>query len=150
LQFETFSQQETEQIGFTMAQNAVGGDFFALMGDLGAGKTAFTRGFAQGFGITEPISSPTFAIVNEYNNGRLPLYHFDVYRIQNAEAMEDTGFEDYFYSSDGIVLVEWANLIEEILPPHAKILHFQRDLVKGEDFRNITVTGGGKNQHFGN
>ena len=141
----SFSQQDTEELGFSMARNAVEGDFFALMGDLGAGKTAFTRGFAKGLGISEPVSSPTFAIVNEYHSGRLPLYHFDVYRIQSAENMEDTGFEDYFYNSEGIVLVEWANLIEEILPNHAKILEFTRDLARGEDYRKITITGGGKN-----
>ncbi|MCL2236260.1 MAG: tRNA (adenosine(37)-N6)-threonylcarbamoyltransferase complex ATPase subunit type 1 TsaE, partial [Defluviitaleaceae bacterium] len=91
------------------------------------------------------ISSPTFAIINEYHGGRLPLYHFDVYRIQSAENMEDTGFEDYFYSSQGVVLVEWANLIKEILPHHAKILEFTRDLARGEEYRKITITGGGKN-----
>ncbi|MCL2854120.1 MAG: tRNA (adenosine(37)-N6)-threonylcarbamoyltransferase complex ATPase subunit type 1 TsaE [Defluviitaleaceae bacterium] len=140
--YDSFSQQETEDLGCILAQNADVGSFFALIGDLGAGKTAFTRGFARGLGISGSISSPTFAIVNEYDSGRLPLYHFDVYRIQNAENMQDTGFEDYFYSNNGIVLVEWANLIKDILPPHAKILNFQRDLGRDEGYRKITVTGG--------
>ena len=148
MRFETNSQQETERIGFAMAENATAGDFFALLGDLGTGKTAFARGFAQGLGITEAVSSPTFSIINQYDSGRLPLYHFDVYRMQNAQSMEDTGFEDYFYNEDGIVLIEWANLIEEILPPHAKILHFQRDLEKGENFRSIIITTGGEKNKY--
>ncbi|MDR2166574.1 MAG: tRNA (adenosine(37)-N6)-threonylcarbamoyltransferase complex ATPase subunit type 1 TsaE [Clostridiales bacterium] len=135
--FMSYSQRETEEFGATLAAQAVGGSFYALIGDLGAGKTAFARGFARGLGVACDISSPTFAIINEYS-GRLPLYHFDVYRIGHLEEMGDTGYEEYFYGG-GVVLVEWADLIRDFFPPNAVIIEFERIAEFGDDFRRIVV-----------
>ena len=121
-----------------MGEQAVKGDVYLLLGDLGVGKTVFTQGFADGLAITEPISSPTFTIVQEYEDGRMPFYHFDVYRIGDVEEMEEIGYEDYFYG-EGVCLIEWANLIEEILPKTAKTITIEKDLEKGFDYRRITV-----------
>lgn len=98
----------------------------------------FTKGFAEGLGITEPVSSPTFTIIQQYDSGRLPLYHFDVYRIADVEEMDEIGYEDYFYG-DGVCLIEWAELIEEILPEHCIEVTIEKDLEKGFDYRSITV-----------
>lgn len=108
------------------------------MGDLGVGKTVLTQGIAKGLGITEPISSPTFTIVQVYEEGRLPFYHFDVYRIGVIEEMDEIGYEDYFYGQ-GLTMIEWANLIEEILPPVRKEITIEKDLEKGFDYRKITI-----------
>jgi len=110
-----------------------------LTGDLGVGKTVFTQGLAKGLGIEEPVNSPTFTIVQVYDEGRLPLYHFDVYRIGDVEEMDEIGYEDYFYG-DGVCLIEWANLIEEILPEKYTEIRIEKDLEKGFDYRKITVT----------
>ena len=115
---ETHSADETFSLGINIGRKAKAGQVITLVGDLGVGKTVFTKGLARGLGITEPVSSPTFTIVQEYREGRLPLYHFDVYRIGDLEEMEEIGYEDYFYG-DGVCLVEWANLIEELIPEHA-------------------------------
>ena len=112
---ETSCMEETAKFAYEMAQNAEPGQVYALIGDLGVGKTVFTKGFAEGLGIEEPVSSPTFTILQIYEEGRLPLYHFDVYRIEEPEEMEEVGFDDYIYG-DGVCLIEWANRIEEILP----------------------------------
>ena len=109
---ETFSEQETLELGKKLAQEAQPGQVFSLVGDLGVGKTVFTKGMAEGLGITEPVSSPTFTIVQVYEEGRMPFYHFDVYRIGDPEEMDEIGYEDYFYGQ-GICLVEWANLIAD-------------------------------------
>ena len=114
---ETRSPEETFQFGMELAKNAVPGQVFTLTGDLGVGKTVFTQGFAEGLGIEEPVSSPTFTIVQVYESGRLPFYHFDVYRIGDVEEMDEVGFDDYVMG-EGVSLIEWANLIEEILPEH--------------------------------
>ncbi len=138
--YETFSPSETEKIGFEMGKNASAGDIYCLSGDLGVGKTVFTRGFAKGLGVEdEYITSPTFTIINEYE-GRLNLYHFDVYRIGSIEEMDDTGYEDYFFGK-GVCLVEWAELIKEIIPENAKWITVEKDLSKGDDYRKITVRG---------
>ena len=108
------------------------------MGDLGVGKTVLTQGIAEGLGITEPINSPTFTIVQVYEEGRLPFYHFDVYRIGDIEEMDEIGYEDYFYG-DGLTMIEWANLIEEILPKKRKEITIEKDLEKGFDYRKITI-----------
>ena len=110
---ETNTPQETFCVGKKIGENARPGQIYTLTGDLGVGKTVFTQGVAAGLGITEPISSPTFTIIQEYETGRLPLYHFDVYRIGDIEEMEEIGYDDYFFGK-GICLIEWANLIEEI------------------------------------
>ena len=112
--YETHSMEETRELGRQMGTAAGPGDVLTLSGDLGVGKTVFTKGFALGIGVTEAVSSPTFTIVQEYHSGRLPLYHFDVYRIGDPEEMDEIGYEDYFYGS-GLCMIEWANLIEEIL-----------------------------------
>lgn len=116
------------------------GDLYAEAGDLGVGKTVFTQGVAAGLGIDEPINSPTFTIIQEYESGRLPLYHFDVYRIGDIEEMEEIGYDDYFFGQ-GICLIEWANLIEEILPDDLIRITIEKDLEKGFDYRRITVEG---------
>ncbi len=137
---ESFSPQQTESIGFELGQKAKAGDIYCLSGDLGVGKTVFTRGFAKGLGVEEEyITSPTFTIINEYE-GRLNLYHFDVYRIGSIEEMDDTGYEEYFFG-DGVCLIEWAELIEEIIPPEAVWINIEKDLDKGFDYRRITFGG---------
>lgn len=135
---ESLETKDTYELGKKMGEQAVKGDVYLLLGDLGVGKTVFTQGFADGLGITEPISSPTFTIVQEYEDGRMPFYHFDVYRIGDVEEMEEIGYEDYFYG-EGVCLIEWANLIEEILPKTAKTITIEKDLEKGFDYRRITV-----------
>lgn len=119
---------------------AKAGMIFTLDGDLGAGKTLFTKGFAQGLGISEVVNSPTFTIVQEYESGRLPLYHFDVYRISDPWEMVEIGFDDYV-SGEGVCLIEWAKLIEELLPADCVRICIEREFDKGEDFRKITIEG---------
>lgn len=116
------------------------GTVIALEGDLGVGKTVFTQGVAKGLGISEPVSSPTFTIVQVYEGGRLPFYHFDVYRISDVEEMEEIGYEDCFYA-EGVCLVEWANLIQELIPEDGCLVKIEKDLQKGFDYRRITVEG---------
>lgn len=135
---ETYSEQETLELGRKLAQEAKPGQIFSLEGDLGVGKTVFTKGMAEGLGITEPVSSPTFTIVQVYEEGRMPFYHFDVYRIGDPEEMDEIGYEDYFFG-EGICLVEWANLIEELMPEHTIRITIEKDLEKGFDYRKITV-----------
>ena len=137
--FETYSEEETFNIGREIGSNAVPGAVFTLIGDLGVGKTVFTKGFGAGLGIEEPINSPTFTIIQVYEEGRLPLYHFDVYRIGDISEMDEIGYEDYFYG-DGICFIEWANLIEEILPEHYTEIVIEKNLEKGFDYRLITMT----------
>lgn len=136
--FETNSAEETYALGEKIGQEAVPGAVYALLGDLGVGKTVFTKGVAAGLGVKEPISSPTFTIVQVYESGRLPFYHFDVYRISDVDEMEEIGYEDYFYG-DGISFVEWANLIEEIMPKETVTIRIEKDLSKGFDYRRITI-----------
>ena len=135
---ETNSPEETENLGKHLAESATPGQVFTLIGDLGVGKTVFTQGFATGLEIDEPICSPTFTIVQVYDTGRLPFYHFDVYRIGDIEEMDEIGYEDYVYG-DGVSLIEWANLIEEILPEHYTRVTIEKNLEKGFDYRKITV-----------
>lgn len=138
--WETFSPQETENIGEKMGIEAMPGQVYSLDGDLGVGKTVFTKGFARGLGISEHVTSPTFTIINEYQ-GRIPLYHFDVYRISCEEEMDDTGYEDYFYG-EGVSLVEWATLIPNLMPSEAIHITIEKDFEKGDDYRRITVCQG--------
>ena len=135
---ETFSAEETLELGKKIGSQAKPGEIYTLNGDLGVGKTVFAQGLAQGLGITEPISSPTFTIVQIYEKGRMPLYHFDVYRIGDVEEMEEIGYEDYFYGK-GVCLIEWAELIGEIIPEEAIPVRIEKDLEKGFDYRKITV-----------
>ncbi len=135
--FETYTPQETEVFGEKMGRAAKPGQVYCLSGDLGVGKTVFTKGFAKGLDITEHVTSPTFTIINEYE-GRLPLYHFDVYRISCEEEMEDTGYEDYFYG-EGVCLVEWAELVKDLIPADAIWITVEKDYTKDEDYRCITL-----------
>lgn len=136
--YETYSAAETEQIGMQIARQAQPGSVYALAGDLGAGKTAFTQGIARGLGITEAVCSPTFTLVQIYEEGRMPLYHFDVYRITDVDEMYEIGFEDYFYGK-GITVIEWAELIKEVLPPVYQQVTIEKDLERGAEFRRITI-----------
>lgn len=135
---ESFKEADTYEIGCRLGSKAKKGDVFTLIGDLGVGKTVFTKGLAKGIGMEEPISSPTFTIVQIYEEGRLPFYHFDVYRIGDIEEMDEIGFEDYIYG-EGVSLIEWANLIEEILPEHYTQIKIEKDLEKGFDYRRIDI-----------
>ena len=136
---ETFSPEETLELGRRLGQQAKPGEVYTLIGDLGVGKTVLTQGIAEGLEIEEPICSPTFTIVQVYEEGRMPFYHFDVYRIGDVEEMEEIGYEDYFYG-DGLCMIEWANLIPEILPPYYREITIEKDLEKGFDYRRITIT----------
>ena len=135
---ESYSPQETLELGRQLGRNAKPGEVYTLIGDLGVGKTVLTQGIAEGLEITEPICSPTFTIVQVYEEGRMPFYHFDVYRIGDVEELEEIGYEDYFYG-EGLTMIEWANLIEEILPEHYRRITIEKDLEKGFDYRKITI-----------
>lgn len=135
---ESKSPEDTFQIGMRLGQLAKAGEVYTLTGDLGVGKTVFTQGFAKGLGIEEPVNSPTFTILQIYEGGRLPLYHFDVYRIGSVEEMDETGFEEYLMG-EGVSLIEWADLIREILPGERTRIRIEKDLEKGFDYRRITV-----------
>lgn len=135
---ETYSPQETYDLGAALGRQARPGDVYCLNGDLGVGKTVFTQGFAAGLDIEEPVNSPTFTIVQQYEDGRLPLYHFDVYRIGDVSEMDEIGYEECFYGH-GVSLIEWSNLIEEILPETVIQVTIEKDLEKGFDYRKITV-----------
>lgn len=138
---ESFSPEDTFGVGEQLAKEARPGDIYTLEGDLGVGKTIFTKGVARGLGIDEPVTSPTFTILQEYESGRLPLYHFDVYRIGDPEEMDEIGYEDYFYGQ-GICLIEWASRIEELIPAEAIRVCIDKDLEKGLDYRRIRIEKG--------
>lgn len=137
---ETFSADETFALGKRIAEMIRPGTVISLVGDLGVGKTVFTQGVAEGLGIHEPVNSPTFTIMQIYENGRLPFYHFDVYRIGDIEEMDEIGYEDYFYGN-GVCLIEWANLIEELLPEGVCQVKIEKDMERGFDYRRIMVDG---------
>ena len=136
--FESNSAEETMEIGKRIASETKSGDVYALIGDLGVGKTAFSQGFAKGLGIESPVASPTFTILMEYDEGRIPLHHFDVYRIADPMELEEIGFDDCIYS-DGATLIEWADLIREELPQNTTYVRIEKDLEKGFDYRKITI-----------
>lgn len=137
---ETQSPEETYALGEQMGKEARASQVYCLNGDLGTGKTVFTQGFAAGLGIEGPVNSPTFTILQQYDEGRIPLYHFDVYRIGDISEMDEIGYEDCFYG-DGVSLVEWSELIAELLPDHVIKVTIEKDLEKGFDYRRITVEG---------
>lgn len=137
---ETRSAKETFALGKKIGKNICSGTVISLKGDLGTGKTVFTQGVAAGLGIEESVNSPTFTILQIYEGGRLPFYHFDVYRIGDLEEMEEIGYEDCFYG-DGVCLVEWADLIEELLPEGLVRVTIEKDLDRGFDYRRITIEG---------
>ena len=136
--FETWKPEETYELGRKMGEEAAPGQIVCLNGDLGVGKTVFTQGFAAGLGIEGPVNSPTFTIVQQYEEGRLPLYHFDVYRIGDVSEMEEIGYEDCFFG-DGVCLIEWSGLIEEILPEHVTKVAIEKNLEHGFDYRRMSV-----------
>ena len=136
---ETYSREETFALGRRLGEEVKPGEVYTLIGDLGVGKTVFTQGIAAGLGIEEPVCSPTFTILQTYEGGRLPFYHFDVYRIADPEEMEEIGYEDYFYG-EGLTIVEWGNYIAELLPPRHTEITVEKDLEKGFDYRKITIT----------
>ena len=142
---ESFGPEDTFALGQALGQMAAPGEIYTLDGDLGTGKTVLTQGLAAGLGITEHVNSPTFTIVQEYEGGRLPLYHFDVYRIGNVEEMDEIGYEDYFYGN-GVCLIEWADLIREILPLNCIRIRIEKDLKKGFDYRRITIRKEGETE----
>lgn len=135
---ESYSKEDTYKIGKELGEQAVSGQVFCFFGDLGVGKTIFSQGFAKGLGIHEIVNSPTFTIVKVYEEGRLPLYHFDVYRIGDVDEMEEIGYQEMI-DGDGVCLIEWANLIEEILPEHYQKVTIEKDLEKGVDYRKIRI-----------
>ena len=136
---ESYSPKETENLAASLVDNATPGTVFALSGDLGVGKTIFAKGMAKGLGIEEPVVSPTFTILQEYRSGRLPFYHFDVYRIEEPEEMEETGFDDAIFG-DGVSLIEWAEMIDDIMPEHYTKVLIEKVPEKGFDYRKITIT----------
>ena len=135
---ESLSPKETFELGKKLGEEAKPSSVYCLNGDLGVGKTVFTQGFASGLGIEGPVNSPTFTIVQQYDDGRLPFYHFDVYRIGDISEMDEIGYEDCFYG-EGVSLIEWSGLIEELLPE--EVITVEKDLEKGFDYRKITVEG---------
>lgn len=138
---ESFGPEDTYALGEKIGKEAGRGEVYSLIGDLGVGKTVFTQGLAAGLGIKEAVNSPTFTIVQIYEEGRLPFYHFDVYRIGDIQEMEEIGYEDCFYG-DGVCLVEWADLIEELLPEKYTRITMVKDLEKGFDYRKIIIEDG--------
>lgn len=137
---ETYGPEETKELGEKIGRQTRPGQIYTLTGDLGVGKTVFTQGLARGLGIKEPVSSPTFTIVQIYEEGRLPLYHFDVYRIGDVEEMEEIGYDDYFFGN-GVCLIEWAELIQELIPEQAIRIRIEKDSPKGFDYRKIIIEG---------
>lgn len=140
MEYKSNSPEETFALGKQLGEQAKPGEVYCLDGDLGVGKTIFTQGLAAGLGIDEPVNSPTFTIVQQYDSGRLPLYHFDVYRIGDVSEMDEIGYEDCFYG-EGVCLIEWSQLIPEILPDEVIRIRIEKDLEQGFDYRKITVEG---------
>lgn len=138
MKYESFSFKDTYDIAYKLGAKSKKGEIYCLNGDLGAGKTVFAKGFAKALNVKEDITSPTFTIINEYKSGKISLYHFDVYRVTSIEEMYETGYEEYFYS-DGICLIEWSNLIEEIIPKNATYISIEKDLFKDENYRVIYI-----------
>ena len=136
--YESYSEADTRNIARELGEKAKAGEIYALTGDLGTGKTVFAQGFAEGLGITDIVNSPTFTIVQEYMGGRIPFYHFDIYRIGDSREMIDVGFDDYIYG-DGVSLIEWAELISDILPADVIEITLSKDNTRGFDYRKITI-----------
>lgn len=138
MMWESASWWDTFSIGVELGKTVKPGDIFCLEGELGTGKTVFAKGLAEGLGITEPVLSPTFTIIREYDGGRIPLYHFDAYRIADPEEMYELGYEGYFFG-DGVCLIEWASRIRELLPADCRTIVIEKDLDKGFDYRKISI-----------
>jgi len=136
--YESYGAEDTYALGEVLGRQAKAGSVYALYGDIGAGKTVFAQGFAAGLGVREPVNSPTFTIVQIYEEGRLPFYHMDAYRIADPEEMEEIGYDDYFYGK-GAVMIEWASLIEDFLPPGVVSITFEKKMKNGFNYREITI-----------
>ena len=147
MEFETRSDKQTYELGRQTARRAKPGQVYALNGDLGVGKTVFAQGFAAGLGISEAVNSPTFTLIHEYEDGVIPFYHFDVYRITDPDEMEELGYEEYFYGG-GVTLVEWACLVEGCLPPDVITVTIEKDPQRGTDYRRIRIEGLPQEQEF--
>lgn len=147
MEFQVNSIKETTNIGFQLGKLLNSGDIICLTGDLGTGKTHITKGIAEGLGITDTITSPTFNIVNEYDSGRLKLNHFDVYRVSDPDEIYAIGFDDYIFS-DAVSIIEWANYIEEILPKEYLHINISKDLTKGENYRKISINPYGDKYNY--
>lgn len=147
MNFSVNSVEQTTSIGFELGKLLNSGDIVCLTGDLGTGKTHITKGIAKGLEITDHITSPTFTIVNEYDSGRLKFYHFDVYRVSDPDEIYAIGFDDYIFSN-GVSVIEWANYIEDILPNEYLHIHIEKDLEKGENYRNITIKNYGSRYDY--
>ena len=139
MRIDSFSEKETFELGKSIGEKAKAGEVYTLIGDLGVGKTVFTQGVAKGIGIDEPVNSPTFTILQVYDEGRLPFYHFDVYRIGDESEMDEIGFEEYVYG-DGVCFIEWADLIKGIIPRKHTRIEIKKNLEKGFDYREIDLT----------
>ena len=139
MRIDSFSEKETFELGKSIGEKAKAGEVYTLIGDLGVGKTVFTQGVAKGLGIEEPVNSPTFTILQVYDEGRLPFYHFDVYRIGDESEMDEIGFEEYVYG-DGVCFIEWADLIKGIIPKKHTRIEIKKNLEKGFDYREIDIT----------
>lgn len=137
--YESTSAEMTAELGRKIGKALNPGDIICIDGNLGVGKTVFTQGVAEGLGITESVCSPTFTLVQEYHEGRVPLYHFDVYRISGPWDMDDLGYEEYFYG-DGVCMIEWGSMIDELLPANTIFIKIEKDLEKGFDYRKITIS----------
>lgn len=137
--YDSYKAEDTFDLGRKVGRIVKGGTVITLVGDLGVGKTVFTQGLAEGLGIDEPVNSPTFTILQIYEEGRIPLYHFDVYRIGDVSEMDEIGFDEYVFG-EGVSLIEWANLIEEILPDEYYEVQISKDLEKGFDYRKIEIS----------
>lgn len=138
MKFETFSQEDTKKLGQQISMNSKIGQVYCLTGDLGVGKTQFTKGFALGLGIDEHITSPTFTILQEYHQGKLPFYHFDVYRLNHFEELFEIGYEEYFFGN-GVCLIEWAEIVKPLIPKDAIWITIEKDFSKDENYRRIEV-----------
>ncbi len=137
---ETNNAAETFALAEQIGENARPGLILTLNGDLGAGKTVFAQGVAKGLGVEGPVNSPTFTILKEYTAGRLPLYHFDLYRIEEPEEMDEIGYEDCFFGK-GVCLIEWADRIRELIPEEAVDVYIEKDPLRGPDYRRIRIEG---------
>lgn len=147
MEFIVSTIEETLNIGKQVGSLVKPGDIICLTGDLGTGKTHMSKGIAEGLGITEHITSPTFNIVNEYHSGRLNLYHFDVYRVNDPDEIYAIGFDEYIFGN-GVSLIEWANYIEEIIPNEYLYINIKKIPEKGENFRKITIEAFGPSYDY--
>lgn len=137
---ESNEEKKTYELGVLLGESATAGENYAIIGDLGVGKTVFAKGVAKGLGIKETVNSPTFTIVQEYDEGRMPFYHFDLYRLGSPEELEEIGCEDFFYG-EGLCLMEWADLFKEVLPEGTGFITIEKDGEKGPDYRRIILEG---------